>query len=95
MTIDRHILVGRDLYSRDDLKVGEITGVTGDAEFVIVSRPPSTDLLIPMDELHEIHGRLEIQRTRSYLDGSPDVQPDHLTLDDRQRLEEFYRARAA
>ena len=95
MTIDRHILVGRDVYSRDDLKVGEIKGVTGDAEFVIVSQPPSHDLLIPMDELHEIRGRLEIQRTRSYLDGAPDVQPDHLTLDYRQRLEEFYRTRAA
>ena len=95
MTIDRHILVGRDVHSRDDLKVGEIKGVTGDAEFVIVSQPPSHDLLIPMDELHEIRGRLEIQRTRSYLDGAPDVQPDHLTLDDRQRLEEFYRTRAA
>ena len=95
MTIDRHILVGRDVYSRDDLKVGEIKGVTGDAEFVIVTRSPGHDLLIPMDELHEIRGRLEIQRTRSYLDGAPDVQPDHLTLDDRQRLEEFYRTRAA
>jgi hypothetical protein len=94
MTIDRHILVGRDVYSRDDLKVGEISGVTGDAEFVIVSRP-SRDLLIPMDEFHEIHGRLEIRRARSYLDDAPDVRPDHLTLDDRQRLEEFYRTRAA
>jgi PRC-barrel domain len=95
MTIDRHILVGRDVYSRDDLKVGEIKGVTGDAEFVIVSRTLVNDLLIPMDELHEIRGRLEIQRTRSYLDDAPDVEPDHMTLDDRQRLEEFYRARAA
>jgi hypothetical protein len=95
MTIDRRILVGRDVYSRDDLKVGEISGVSGDAEFVIVSRPPARDLLIPMDEFHEVHGRLEIRRTRSYLDGAPDVQPDHLTLDDRQRLEEFYRTRAA
>ena len=95
MTIDRHILVGRDVYSRDDLKVGEIKGVTGDAEFVIVTRSPGHDLLIPMDELHEIRGRLEIHRTRSYLDDAPDVQPDHLTLDDRQRLEEFYRTRAA
>ena len=95
MTIDRQILVGRDVYSRDDLKVGEIKGVTGDAEFVIVTRSPGHDLLIPMDELHEIRGRLEIHRTRSYLDDAPDVQPDHLTLDDRQRLEEFYRTRAA
>ena len=83
------------MYSRDDLKVGEIKGVTGDAEFVIVSRTLANDLLIPMDELHEIRGRLEIQRTRSYLDDAPDVEPDHITLDDRQRLEEFYRARAA
>ena len=95
MTIDRHILVGRDVYASDDLKVGGIKAVTGDAEFVIVSRPLSSDLLLPMDELHEIHGRLEIRRTRSYLDDAPEVQPDHLTLDDRQRLEEFYRTRAA
>ena len=95
MTINRHILVGRDVYSRDDLKVGEIRGVTGDAEFVIVSRAPSGDLLVPMDEFHEIHGRLELRRTRSYLDGAPVVEADHLTLDDRQRLEEFYRTRAA
>jgi hypothetical protein len=95
MPIDRHILVGRDLYARDDMKIGEVKGVTGDAEFVIVDRPLSEDLLVPMDELHEIGGRLEIQRTKSYLDDAPEVDPDHMTVDDRQRLEEFYRARAA
>ena len=95
MTIDRSILVGRDVYSRDDLKVGEIKGVTGDAEFVNVSRSPTRDLLMPMDELHEIHGRLEIRRTRSSLDDAPVVPPDHITLDARRRLEEFYRTRAA
>ena len=95
MTIDRHILVGRDVYSSDDLRVGEIKGVTGVAEFLIVSRPPSSDLLLSMDELHEIGGRLEIRRTRSYLDGAPDVEPDHIALNNRQRLEEFYRTQAA
>lgn len=95
MPIDRHILVGRDVYARDDMKIGEVKGVTGDAEFVIVDRPLSDDLLVPMDELHEIGGRLEIQRTKSYLDDAPEVDPDHMSVDDRQRLEEFYRARAA
>ena len=95
MPIDRHILVGRDIYSRDDLKVGEVRGVTEDAEFVIIDRPLSEDLLVPMDELHEVNGRLEIGRTRSYLDDAPGVDPDHMTVDDRQRLEEFYRAEAA
>jgi hypothetical protein len=95
MPIDRHILVGRDVYARDDMKIGEVKGVTGDAEFVIVDRTLSDDLLVPMDELHEIGGRLEIQRTKSYLDDAPEVDVDHMTLDDRQRLEEFYRARAA
>ena len=95
MPIDRHILVGRDVYARDDMKIGEVKGVTGDAEFVIVDRPLSDDLLVPMDELHEIGGRLEIQRTKSYLDDAPEVDPDHMTVDDRRRLEEFYRARAA
>ncbi len=47
MTIDRHILVGRDVYSRDDRKVGEVRGVTADAEFVIVARPLCEDLLVP------------------------------------------------
>ena len=95
MTIDRHILVGRELFSRDDMKVGEIKGVTGDASFVIIDRAPSRDLLLPMDELHEIGGRLEIKRTRSYLDDAPEVDIGNLTLDDRQRLEEYYRTRAA
>jgi hypothetical protein len=95
MPIDRHILVGRDVYSRDDMKVGEIKGVTGDAEFVIIDRALSDDLLVPMDELHEIGGRLEIQRTRSYLDVAPEVDPDHITIEDRRRLEAFFSAKAA
>jgi hypothetical protein len=95
MTIDRHILVGREVFARDDMKVGEIKGVTGDAEFVIVDRSLSRDLLLPMDELHEVGGRLEIRRTKAYLDDAPEVDSGHMTLDDRQRLEEFYRTRAA
>lgn len=95
MTIDRHILVGREVFARDDMKVGEIKGVTGDAGFVIVDRPLSGDLLVPMDELHEIGGRLEIRRTKAYLDDAPEVDSGSMTLDDRQRLEEFYRTRAA
>jgi hypothetical protein len=95
MPIDRHILVGRDVYARDDMKVGEVKGVTADAEFVIVDRPLTEDLLVPMDELHDIGGRLEIQRTRSYLDMAPEVDPDNITADDRRRLEDFFSARAA
>jgi hypothetical protein len=95
MPIDRHILVGRDVYSRDDMKVGEVRGVTADAEFVVVDRSLSEDLLVPMGEVHEVGGRLEIPRTRSYLDDAPEVDPDHMTLDDRRRLEQFYRQRAA
>ena len=48
-----------------------------------------------MDELHEIRGRLEIRRTKSYLDDAPEVDSDDMTLEDRQRLERFYRPRAA
>jgi len=95
MTIERHILVGRDVDARDDMMIGEIKGVSGDAEFVIVDRPLAGDLLIPMDELHEVGGRLEIRRTKSYLDDAPHVDSENMTLDDRQRLEEFYRPRAA
>jgi len=29
------------------------------------------------------------------LDGVPEVEPEHLTVDDRRRLEEFYRSLAA
>ena len=95
MTIDRRILVGRDVYARDEMKIGEVKGVTSDAEFVIVDRALSSDLLVPMDELHEIRGRLEIQRTKSYLDDAPEVDSEDMTLEDRQRLEHFYHPRAA
>jgi hypothetical protein len=95
MPIDRRILVGRDVYSRDDLKVGEVKGVTGDAEFIIVDRTLADDLLIPMDEIHEVGGRLEIGRAKSYLDDAPEVDADHMSADDRRRLEQFFRARAA
>jgi hypothetical protein len=95
MTIERHILVGRNVYSHDDLAVGEVKGVSADAGYVIVGRPLSSDLLVPMDELHEIGGRLEIRRTRAYLDDAPEVDPDAMTLEDRRRLEVFYRTRAA
>lgn len=94
MPINRHILVGREVYARDDMKVGEVKGVTGDAEFVIIGRGLSNDLLVPMDELHEIGGRLQIERTRSYLDSAPEVDSDDLTLEDKQRLERFFRAAA-
>jgi hypothetical protein len=94
MPIDRRILVGRDVYASDEMKVGEVKGVTADAEFVIVNRPLSGDLLVPMDEFHETGGRLEIRRTRSYLDDAPEVKTESLTLDDRQRLEAFYRRAA-
>jgi hypothetical protein len=95
MTIDRHILVGRDVYARDDHKIGEIKGVTADAEFVVVGRSPSGDLLIPMEQVHEVGGRLETRHDASFLDRVPEVDPDHLTVDDRRRLEEFYRSLAA
>jgi hypothetical protein len=95
MAIDRHILVGRDVYARDDMKIGEVNGVTSDAEFVVIDRTLSSDLLVPMDELHEIGGRLQIDRTKSYLDSAPEVDKDDMTLEDRQRLERFFSARAA
>jgi len=96
MTIERRILVGRDVYARDDIRIGEVKGVTADAEFVIVDRTVSSDLLVPMDELHESGGgRLEIRRAKSYLDDAPEVDADDMTLEDRQRLEVFYRTRGA
>ena len=95
MTIDRHILVGRDVYARDDRKIGEIKGVTADAEFVVVARPLTGDLPIPVEELHEAGGRLEVRRAASFLDDAPEVDPDRLTPDDRRRLEEFYHPKAA
>ncbi len=95
MAINRHILVGRDVYARDDMKVGEVKGLTGDAEYVIIGRGLSSDLLVPLDELHEVGGRLEIRRSKSYLDGAPAVDADDLTLEDRQRLDKFFGARAA
>ena len=92
MTIDRHILVGRDMYGRDDKTIGEVTGVSGDAEYVIVGRKLSRDLLIPMHEIHEVGGRLVVSHTQSYLDHAPDVDPENLTPEDRLDLERFYRA---
>jgi hypothetical protein len=95
MTIDRRILVGRDVYARDEMEIGEVKGVTSDAEFVIVDRALSSDLLVPMGELHEIRGRLEIQRSKSYLDDAPEVDSEDMTIEDRQRREHFYPPRAA
>jgi hypothetical protein len=37
---------------------------------------------------------MTIDRHVSFLDGAPEADPDHLTVDDRCRLEEFYRSRA-
>jgi hypothetical protein len=95
MTMDRRILVGRVVYTRDDMRIGEVRGVTADAEFIVIDRPLSSDLLLPMDELHEVRGRLETRRTKAYLDDAPEVQADAMTLEDRQRLERFYHPRAA
>jgi hypothetical protein len=96
MTLQRHVLVGRDVYARDDLKIGEVKGVSDDAEFVIIDRASTADLWIPMDEVHEADGRLRVNRTTSYLDDAPEIDRDRrLTLEDRQRLEQFFRAEAA
>ena len=95
MTIDRHILVGRDVYARDDMKIGEVTGVTGDAEYVIVEPDALQGPADPDGRAPRGEGRLEVERTQSYLDDAPDVDPEHMTLEDRLRLERFYGARAA
>jgi hypothetical protein len=96
MTLQRHVLVGRGVYDRDDMKIGEVKGVSDDAEFIIVDRSLGTDLYLPMDEVHEAGGRLRVDRAKSYLDDAPEVQNDRpLTLDDRQRLERFFRTEAA
>jgi hypothetical protein len=95
MTIDRQILVGRDVHACDGQKVGEIKGVTADAEFVVVARPLSGDLPVPVEELREVGGRLEIRRDASFLEGAPEVDTDRLTVTDRRRLEDFYHSRAS
>jgi len=72
MPIDRHILVGRELYARDDMK-SRGQGMSGDAEFVIVDvssqRPvilwtPPRDRRTARDPAHDVFLDYALRSTR-------------------------------
>ncbi len=95
MTLDMDRFVGRDMYARDDRKVGTVTRVSEDGEFVIVDRALAPDLFVPMDEVREAGDHLIVDRARSFLDDAPAVDSEPLSTFDRQRLEQYYQSRAA
>ena len=96
MPADIQGMMGRAVYARDDMKIGEVKGATDDSRYLIVDRPLSADLFVPVAEVLHSGDRLFVDRTSSYLDSAPDVgSRGSLSIEERRRLDLFYASRAA
>jgi hypothetical protein len=96
MTPATHELVGREVYSRDGVKLGKIAEVVHDGEYAVIRRSLFGKLIAPITAIESAGDRLTLPRTSSYLDNAPKVDPKHdLSATDRARLDEFFTPKAA
>ena len=88
--------VGRDVYARDGVKVGQIKELVFDGEYVSVRRSFFSTIVVPVVVLEDAGGKLTIPLTSSYLDNAPkiDVKKD-LSPSDKAHLDSFYLPKAA
>lgn len=95
----RQDLLGLRAFSRDGTKIGKIKDVISDAEtsaeYLVIGRRWSSDLVIPADLAERSGDRVVIPFTDSYLDMAPALSTKGvIAAEDRGRLEHFYRVRA-
>jgi len=96
MTLATHELVGREVYSRDGVKLGKIAEVAHDGEYAVIRRSLFGKLVAPIAAIESSGDRLTIPRTSSYLDDAPKVDPKReLSATDRAHLDEFFMPKAA
>ena len=96
MTSTTQELVGRPVYARDGVKIGEIKEAVFGGEYVVIRRSLLSRLVAPIRAIEISGDRLTIPRTSMYLDGAPKVDSRHDLSDaDRARLERFFMLKAA
>ena len=91
MTIAAQELVGREVYSRDGCKVGEIKELVYDGGYVLIRRSLFLKLVAPVRALEQDGDRLTIQRNSMNLDRMPKVDPKYeLSEKDTARIDQFF-----
>jgi ribosomal 30S subunit maturation factor RimM len=89
-------LVGREVYARDDTKMGTVKELVCEGEYCVVRRSVLSKLVVPVKAIESSGDRLLIPLTSSYLDMAPKIdtrQP--LSEKDRSLLDDFFMPHAA
>jgi hypothetical protein len=89
-------LVGRDVYARDGVKIGQIKELVYGGEYVALRRSFFSTIVVPAGKLDDSSGRLTIPLTSSYLDNAPKIDTKkELSPSDKAHLDSFYMPKAA
>jgi hypothetical protein len=84
-------LVGREVYSNDDHKVGEIKEIVPGDEYVVIRRFLFAKLVVPVKAMEWSGGRLIVAQALMYLDMAPNVgRKRGLSTRGKARLDEFF-----
>ena len=84
-------LVGREVYSNDGHKVGEIKEVVPGDEYVVIRRFLFAKLVVPVKAMEWSGGRLIVAQALMYLDMAPTVgRKRGLSMKGKARLDEFF-----
>ena len=96
MSTSMQELIGRQVYSRDDVKIGEIKEVIFGGEYVLLRRSFVSELVVPVRAIERSGERLVIAHSSGYIDHAPQVDLKHeLSAKDKARLDEFFALKAA
>ena len=87
-------LIGREVYSNDGHKVGEIKAIVPGGEHVIIQRFLLAKLVVPVKAMERAGDRLIIAQALMYLDMAPSVGWRRgLSAKGKARLDEFFMLR--
>jgi hypothetical protein len=96
MAVSPQDLVGREVYARDDVKMGTVKELVCEGECCLVRRSLLSKFVVPLKAFDSSGDRLLIPLTSSYLDMAPKIDTAHALSDtDRSLLEQFYMPHAA
>jgi len=91
MTSTTQEFVGRQVYSRDGDKIGEIKEVVYGGEYVLIRRSFYSKLVAPVSAIESSGERLAIPLSSGYLQHAPQVDPKReLSAADKARLDHFF-----
>lgn len=89
-------LVGREVYARDGVKIGQIKDLVYGGEYAVVRRSFLSKIVVPVRAIQSSVDRLTIPRTSSFLDNAPQIDPKYeLSPKDKAYLDDFYLPKAA